>query len=121
MLREIKDVRQVPDDDRRRWFADDYFDLIVWYDEAGEIKGFQLCYDKAEYERALTWTAEEGFRHNRIDAGESPGRAKMTPVLTSDGLFPKDEIAERFLSEAAEIEREISAFVYNRLKSYSAA
>lgn len=119
MLREITDVRQVPGDDRRRWFADDYFDLIVWYDGAGAIKGFQLCYDKAEYERALTWTAVEGFRHNRVDAGESPGRAKMTPVLMADGVFPKDEIAERFLEEAAGIDRGISAFIYNRLKSYS--
>jgi hypothetical protein len=120
VLREIKDVRQVPGDPRRRWFTDDFFDLIVWYDPDGAITGFQLCYDKKEYERALTWTVHEGFRHHRIDAGESPGRAKMSPVLTADGAFAKDMIAERFRDDAAEIEREISAFVYNRLMSYSA-
>jgi hypothetical protein len=45
--------------------ADDYFDLIVWYEPDGGVHGFQLCYDKPGRERALTWTLVDGFRHGR--------------------------------------------------------
>jgi hypothetical protein len=30
MLRELSYVRQALEEPRRRWFADDFFDLIVW-------------------------------------------------------------------------------------------
>jgi hypothetical protein len=30
MLRELSHVRQALEEPRRRWFADDFFDLIVW-------------------------------------------------------------------------------------------
>lgn len=58
MLNEIRNVRQIKGECSRRGFTDRYFDLIVWYDD----------------ERRLT-----GFQHNRIDAGEVPGHARMTP------------------------------------------
>jgi hypothetical protein len=119
MLKEYKDVRQVPGEGPRRWFLDSYFDLIVWYDDGGAIKGFQLCYDKENFERAVTWTREDGYSHNKIDDGDVTGRAKMTPVLVKDGLFNRDDIADRFLEESRDIERGISSFVYNRIKSYA--
>lgn len=49
MLVELKDVRQIPNDGFRRWFTDEDFDLIVWYED-DKITGFQLCYDKKEME-----------------------------------------------------------------------
>ena len=119
MLKEYKDVRQVEGEGRRRWFLDDYFDLIVWYDEEQTIKGFQLCYDKKDHERAVTWTREDGYSHHKIDDGDVTGRAKMTPVLVSDGIFARDDIADRFLENAADIDRDIGSFVYNRIKSYT--
>jgi hypothetical protein len=78
MLSEIRNARQVEGEGFRRWFTDDYFDLIVWYGNDRRLIGFQLCYDKQERERALTWTLEHGFQHNRIDSGEVPGHSKMT-------------------------------------------
>jgi len=66
MLAEIQPVKQHQDDRFRRWFADDYFDLIVWYDERQEICGFQLCYEKSRAEHALTWRADAGYAHHRI-------------------------------------------------------
>ncbi len=48
MLRELKQVRQHKGEPRRRWFNDDYFDLIVWFSEKDSISGFQLCCDKEE-------------------------------------------------------------------------
>ena len=33
MLTEIQNARQIAGEGVRRWFTDDYFDLIVWYGE----------------------------------------------------------------------------------------
>jgi len=47
MLKELN-VAQKEEDIFRRWFKDDYFDLIVWYNRNDySIRGFQLCYDIA--------------------------------------------------------------------------
>ena len=32
MLVEYRNVRQIRGEGHRRWFSDEYFDLIVWYD-----------------------------------------------------------------------------------------
>jgi hypothetical protein len=56
MLSEVRDVRQDPGG-VRRWWNDESFDLIVWYDTAGgAIRGYQLCYNRGADEHALTWT-----------------------------------------------------------------
>jgi len=34
MLCEIKNVKQYDGEPQRRWFVDDYFDLIVWLSKA---------------------------------------------------------------------------------------
>ena len=104
MLTEIQNVRQIPGEGFRRWFSDNYFDLIVWYDDERKLVGFQLCYDKDGRERALTWTHEHGFQHNRIDSGEIAGHIKMTPVdhcrrgfpvRARRGALPQGERADR--------------------------
>jgi hypothetical protein len=117
MLAEIRDVRQVEGEGFRRWFTDDYFDLIVWY-EGGSLVGFQLCYDKQQHERALTWTREHGFQHDRIDSGETPGHSKMTPIIVADGVFSRDPVAERYRKASAEIDAGIARFVYETLRTY---
>jgi hypothetical protein len=118
VLVEIKQVKQFKDEGYRRWFMDRYFDLIVWYDDYGKIKGFQMCYDKDNMERSLTWNQKGGFQHNKIDSGEKPGHAKMTPILVSDGLFSKNEIAERFKKESKKIDKKVAAFVYEKILTY---
>jgi hypothetical protein len=119
MLAEIADARQVPGEGRRRWFTDDSFDLIVWLDDGGGVNGFQLCYDKFHKERALTWLKGEGYRHERVDDGEPPGHAKMTPILLPDGEFACREVAERFRAAAAEIDPGLRDFVVEKLLGYS--
>jgi hypothetical protein len=118
MLTEIRNPRQVEGEGIRRWFTDEYFDLIIWYDHQMSLLGFQLCYDKQGRERALTWTKEAGFQHNRIDSGEVPGHAKMTPVIIADGQFSRDPVAERFLRESTRIEPDVARFVYDTVKTY---
>jgi hypothetical protein len=118
MLSEIRNARQVQGEGFRRWFTDEYFDLIVWYGEQGSLIGFQLCYDKKERERALTWTVDHGFQHNRIDSGEIPGHAKMSPVIIADGQFGSADILGRFEKASAGMDPGIARFVSIALKGY---
>src|SRR5512135_52445 len=88
----------------RRWFTDDYFDLIVWMGPDGGIQGFQLCYDKFKSEHAVTWTGKDGFRHERIDDGESNPSKNLTPILLPDGNCPISDIIQRFFLASAGID-----------------
>ena len=118
MLNEIRNARQVPGEGLRRWFTDEYFDLIVWYDDDGAFYGFQLCYDKLSRERALTWTRNHGFHHDAVDAGEVPGGMKMSPVIVADGEFDVQPVARRFRQESASIDPELALLVYDMILSY---
>ncbi len=118
MLSEIRNARQVPGEGLRRWFTDDYFDLIVWYDEDGTFFGFQLCYDKQSRERALTWTRDHGFRHDAVDPGELPGQAKMSPVIVADGEFSAQPVARRFRQESGNMDPQLALLVYDMILSY---
>jgi hypothetical protein len=121
MLSEIRNVRQVDGEGFRRWFTDEYFDLIVWFDDTRRLVGFQLCYDKLVHERALTWTLEHGFQHNCIDSGEVPGHSKMTPIIIADGAFDSNPVSERFRQSSANIDRAIASFVLDTISAYPAA
>ncbi len=118
MLSEVSNVRQVAGEGARRWFTDDYFDLIVWYGPGEAPMGFQLCYDRPTRERALTWTVQHGFQHNRVDTGEMPGHPKMTPIIVADGAFDRDQVAERFRGASAGIDPHVASFVLERLAQF---
>lgn len=122
MLKEYKQVRQIQGEDKRRWFANHYFDLILWYDSEDQIAGFQLCYDITRRHRALTWYRERGYTHNRVDDGESrPGKMKASPILIPDGAFDYSTVAEQFQHASRCIAPEIAAFVYNKILQYASA
>ena len=114
MLYEIKDVQQEEGGPFCRWFADRDFDLFVWYNADDSFFGFQLCYQKGKDEKALTWKESTGFAHERVDLG-TRARSNMTPVLVSDGVFPKDKVARLFLEKSKEIDPLISEFVHNKI------
>jgi len=121
MLSEIRNPRQIEGEGRRRWFTDRDFDLIVWYDRPGVLSGFQLCYDKSGFERALTWRADGGYSHERVDDGETPGRPfKMSPMLVPDGVFAHNEVAKRFWEASAGLEAALRRFVHDRLLEFPA-
>lgn len=115
MMTELRDVRQIAGEGHRRWFADDYFDLIVWYQE-GEIFGFQLCYDRSRKPRAFTWTRDDGARHDRIDDGDDPVLAhKAVPILVPAGAFAATEVITRFQQADANLPREIRDLVISHI------
>jgi hypothetical protein len=119
MLSELSHVRQIEGERRRRWFQSPDADLIVWYEGDGAIYGFQLCYDRRSDERALTWTPEHGFAHNRIDDGEGIGLGyKRTPILVADGMFDAGQLGSRFAGMSALVPHEIVAFVLQKLARY---
>lgn len=121
MLVEYAKVRQRKGEPRRRWFGDEYFDLIIWENEDREILSFHLCYEKSWIEKALAWTHENGFRHLSVDNGEEiGGRHKMSPILVSDGLLDIDSLKNRFVIESQQIEMRISEFILQKLNNYPA-
>ena len=119
MLRETPDVRQIPGEPPRRWFEDEFFDLIVWLEPDGSVWGFQLCYDRGYNPRALTWTKAKGYTHDGIDDGEAGGRlCKSSPILVQDGLFDTKSIYPRFKQESALLPKEIRKTVSEKIKEF---
>lgn len=121
MIAEIPYVKNIDNEPRRRWFADDEFDLIVWYDPRDRIVGFQLCYDKQNNQRAFTWKEPGSMRHDRVDDGEGqPGQYKSTPILIPDETFDAPRVAESFMARGALLEPSIFAIVIQQLKEWRA-
>lgn len=115
MLTELKDVTQIPGEAKRRWFTDEFFDLIVWYGNDDTVTGFQLCYDKDGDQRAFTWRISSSATHHRVDDGESKPTRKATPVLLPDGMFDHRAIADRFLIESRNLDSNVAGFVYEKI------
>lgn len=115
MLIEEKNVRQIPGEGFRRWFFDDYFDLIIWYDNDHALKGFQLCYDKFRHEKVLTWIKSKGYSHDEIDEGEVPGEHKKSPILVADGPFNRESVGKKFLEASSDMEPDLRDLVYRKI------
>jgi hypothetical protein len=122
MLYEIQNIRQNEGEPIRRWFVDDYFDLVVWMNNDRQIDGFQLCYDKSGEQHALTWHRESGYMHNRVDTGEGkPGKPKEIPILVADGNFQYEEIARVFKEKSENLEQPLADMIYKKIVQYSAS
>jgi hypothetical protein len=105
-------------DANSRWFSNEDFDLFVWFDDLGAIRAFELCYDRSDVERALTWSPARGYQHWRVDTGEATGlNYDMTPILEpDDAQFPKERVTAAFLAAANGLEPAIRSFVAERLQ-----
>ena len=122
MLQEMTKVRQVPGEERRRWFSSLEFDLIVWFDAADAITGFQLCYDRLDDEKVLNWKAPGEFSHMAVDDGEGrAGRHKSSPILVPGAKFQPGQLAENFKKEAAGVPTEIADLVLRKIAEYRPA
>jgi hypothetical protein len=122
MLREIAGVRQNEGEDRRRWFTDKEWDLYVWYNEADEISGFQLCYDKEDREKAITWFAKRGFSHTKVNFDSEVfrwgGPRMRTSVLVRDGLLDKESVLSRFREDSRNIDPQVVEFVCLKIMEF---
>jgi hypothetical protein len=119
MLYEIRHTRQRDDEGPCRWFADDFFDLLVWGTTAQAIAGFQLVYDKRRAPRALTWHQDLGYGHARVDDGaHRPGKPKATPLLLPDGSFDCPGLGEAFAHASARLDPALAQFVQHKIEAY---
>lgn len=119
MLSEAPNVQQIDGEPHRRWFSDEFFDLIVWFHPDASILGFQLCYGVSGDQRALTWTLDAGYDHTRVDDGDSfGGGGKRTPILTAAGPFDPEPVTDRFQGACGDIERRVADFVLKKLQGY---
>lgn len=83
-LREIPRVRQAPNDPfKRRWLTCESADLFVWEDE-DNIASIEFCYGKPLAERSVSWSRTGGFKHARIDDGESHAMEHRSPIARPD-------------------------------------
>jgi len=117
MLIEFKDVSQHPGEPKRRYFISDYFDLYVWEDEAAQLVGFQLCYDKSNKERALSYI-DGVFTHRGIDTGEADASENRTPILVADGVFSTEENLDRFMDESKMMDQKVAVYVIKKLQEF---
>jgi len=116
MLVEAKNVVQNSDEETRRWFYDKNYDLYTWHNAAGDIIRFELCYDKTQKERTLTWDRKSGYAHVKVDDGEEElGRYKMTPIYVADGIFDYKRIGKAFKAASKNIEQQVAQFVYRKI------
>ena len=119
ILRELQNVRQISGEHRRRWFASEAMDLIVWLDEADAPVGFQLCYDKGRSERALTLTADGAFSHTAVDDGEGRRNGyKETPILVASASFDAGRVGKLFSEASEQVPAPIAEFVQEKIRSY---
>ncbi len=119
MLREIINIRQTAGDDFKQWFTDDiYWDLFIWTNKSGELSGFQLCYDKTINEHALSWFKDRFYKHSRIGTGRH-GQNSMSPILVANGLFNKQDIADKFLQDSKILNKKIIEFIYKKIVEYN--
>lgn len=116
VLREIKSVKQEPGIGRRRWFESEAFDVVIWFDGADEVIGFQLCYDLGRGEHALTWRRDGGFVHSVVDAGDEASFGKLTPVLEpASEPVPWSELLAMFDARSDPLEPELRGLLRARL------
>jgi len=101
-----------PYDDRpRMWMFDDYLEVIVWYQPDQTIYGIQICYDKMEEERALTWLHTGSYTHSIVaNENTAPGK-NLTQTLTNGGYFDKETLKTEFETRSIHLEPELRKLV----------
>jgi len=118
----LEAVRNVPqeegDSGSRSWFADDELELILWYSAAGEVVGFQLCYDLHRRERAFTWKKESGLTHSRIDSGEECPLHNRSPILISEPRAPLRQVTAEFTSRSSKLDPSIVELVATTISTF---
>lgn len=120
-LRELRDVLQVPGERRRRWFASEDMDLIVWLEEGGAPAGFQLCYDKGRRERALTRKSDGSVSHAYVDDGENRNSGyKEIPVLVEGASFDAERVERLFVEASMDVPSPIADMVLENIRRFAA-
>lgn len=120
MLKEATNVTQIDGDPRRRWFWNNYLDLVVWFDDMDEIIGFQLYYDRHGDQAGLTWKEPSGYSQDNFEVREDPaGTYKPEAVIGFESMVRKEKIAEVFRKESLTVDKRIVDFIQKKIMSFS--
>ena len=115
---EYRYVRHVPGEPRLRWFQSEYFELFVWFEEAGIPIAFRLCYDRGYQERAITWEkATARHRHDAVDSGDAVESHPRSPILVTHRRSIPAGVVERFRKTPGDIPAEVRQLVIDRLSA----
>jgi hypothetical protein len=119
LLKEIIGARQNDGERKRRWFNSTQMDLFVWIGRAQRPVKFQLCYDKGNDEKALTWSKHGRYQHESVDAGETEGiRYKQSAILAAAGSVDAKSLAAIFTGASANLPNQIRDFVLDKIKRH---
>lgn len=119
MMYRILNVRQVPGENFKVWYTDDYWDLFVWIDREKRISGFQLGYGKPDNERIFAWSRERGFTAMTVSDGEEALTENRTPVMVADTNFDAAGVGRRFKADSAKVNPKIVEFVTGKIRQFS--
>lgn len=120
-LSENRGVRQRPDEGFRRWFVNDYFDLIVWYEHRdGPMVGFQLCYSRGIDERAFTWNRGTRSSHYVSAGGDERAHWLATAVLHGDAGPVPQHVVDRLREERGDVEDTLLGVIEREIGDYNA-
>lgn len=120
-LSENTTVRQRPEEGFRRWFLNEYFDLILWYESrGGDLVGFQLCYDRHRDERAFTWETGKQSSHYVSSGADERGRPSIaTAILHGDAGAVPEEVIDRLVSERGDLDGVLLETIVERIRAYN--
>ena len=120
-LTENRNVRQRPEEGFRRWFLNEYFDLIFWYESAqGELTGFQLCYSRNVTERAFSWYRNKRGSHFVSSGADQRGiRSFATAILHGDAGPVPEEVLRRLREEQGELDDDLLELVISAAREYN--
>jgi hypothetical protein len=119
MLGEIAGLSQPAGPGRRRWFADEELDLIVYYSDAGTVEGFELCYGKTGAEGSFTWKKTGGLTHAAVDQGEDLPTKNRTPIHVPGPAPRAAAVLGDFEARSSELDPALRQLVRAALSSTS--
>ncbi len=105
MLRELKNIKQIEGEPRRRWFADEELDLILWYNSDKRLDGFEICYDKLAGSKSITWKTIQTVE----------GLSKS--ILVSNSFHDRERIRNMLADRSDNLEHHLRKFILDRLEA----
>jgi hypothetical protein len=118
MLREISGEGNVHSKAGCRWFRSEHADLYVWPEanESGDrIGAFEYCYRQLDTELRVSWSSRGGFRHARVEDGESNPLRNDSPLVVPGSSPDVSMAARHFREEGLGMDPGIYRFILNLL------
>lgn len=119
MLREISSTHQNNHNQFKCWFTDSDMDLFIWFKNRAPVC-FQLCYNKRQQERSVSWHIDNGFSHNLIRPKNRNAKYRIPATQSPEIAFDAMAIAREFLQASDHIDTMLADFIFSRLLEYPA-